>query len=144
MFISLAMTGSLTDSRRHSDQVLALYDPAGQHALASRFGHDNRVAVLSYRACVSWVLGYPNAAIIDADRTLSEAHSIAHASTLMFALAVTSLSHVLCGNYAKAKVQIDDLISLAGEKSAQDVVSRLAIGFERRSVGCCAYDPLRD
>jgi class 3 adenylate cyclase/tetratricopeptide (TPR) repeat protein len=125
MFISLAMTGSLAESRRHADEVLALYDPEEQRALASRFGHDNKVAVLSYRACVSWVVGYPDAAIIDADRALSEAHAISHASTLMFALAVTSLSHVLCGNYAKAEAQIDELINLAGENSALWNASRM-------------------
>jgi hypothetical protein len=43
----------------------------------------------------------------------------------MFALAVTSLSHVLCGNYAKAEAQIDELINLAGENSALWNASRM-------------------
>jgi predicted ATPase len=118
MFISLAMTGSLAASQRHADEVLALYDPTEQRALASRFGHDNRVAVLSYRSCVAWVLGYPGAALIDADRALSDARAIANASTSMFALSITSLSHIFCGNYARAKALLDELIALAGEKNA--------------------------
>ena len=127
MFISLAMTGSLAESRRHADQVLALYDPAEQRALPSRFGYDNRVAVLSYRSCVAWVLGYPDAALVDADRALSDARAIAHASTLMFALFVTTLSHILCGNYARAEAQTDELIKLADEKSALWNASRMLI-----------------
>jgi predicted ATPase len=113
MFVSLAMTGSLAESQKHSDQVLALYDPAEQRPLG-----DNRVTVLSYRSVVSWVLGYPEAALIDADRALSDARAIGHASTLMFALSITSMSHIFCGNYAIAKAQTDELIALAGEKSA--------------------------
>jgi predicted ATPase len=118
MFISLAMTGSLAESQRHFDQVLALYDPAEQRPLATQFSIDNRVAVLSYQSCVSWVLGYPETALVDADWALGDARAIANASTLIFALSITSLSHIFCGNYARAKVQIDELIALAGEESA--------------------------
>jgi class 3 adenylate cyclase/predicted ATPase len=127
MFISLATTGSFTESQRHSDQVLALYDPAEQRPLAARFSIDNRVAVLSYRSCIFWVLGYPEAALVDADRALSDARAVGNTSTLMFALSVTSLSHIFCGNYARAKVQIDELIALSGEKSAFWVAYRMLI-----------------
>jgi class 3 adenylate cyclase/predicted ATPase len=127
MFISLAMTGSLAESQTHCDQVLALYHPVEQRPLATRFGHDNRVAVLSYRSCVSWVLGYPVAALVDADRALGDARAIAQASTLMFALSVTSLSHIFSGKYARAKAQTDELITLAGEKSAFWNANRMLI-----------------
>jgi predicted ATPase len=45
----------------------------------------------------------------------------------MFALSVTSLSHILCGNYTRAKMQVDELITLAGEKSALWNANRMLI-----------------
>ena len=37
------------DGRAHYDQLLALYDPAKHRSLATRFGQDIRVMVLSLR-----------------------------------------------------------------------------------------------
>jgi predicted ATPase len=36
----------------------------------------------------------------------------------MYALFITSLTHMLCGNYATASAQSDELVELAGQKSA--------------------------
>jgi predicted ATPase len=61
----------------------------------------------------------------------------------MFALAVTSLSHVLCGNYAQAKAQIDELIALAGEKSALWNASRMLFGGWLSALSGAASDAVR-
>jgi hypothetical protein len=45
------------------------------------------VVVLSYRSWTLWLLGYPDAALADADRALKEAREIGQAATLMYALA---------------------------------------------------------
>ena len=44
------------------------------------------VSILSYRSLALWLLGYPEAALADAERALKDAREIGQAATLMFAL----------------------------------------------------------
>ena len=44
---------------------------------------DARVAILSYRSWALWLLGYPEAALADADHALKDAREIGQAATLM-------------------------------------------------------------
>ena len=64
------------------------------------------------------MLGYPEAALADADQTVSDAREIGQAVTLMHALAHAPFTYSHCGNYATAKVQCDEAIALADEKGA--------------------------
>jgi predicted ATPase len=119
MGTSLMCTGDLAQGRAHYDQALALYDPANHRPLATRFGQDIRVAILSFRSLPLWVLGYPEAALADADHSLKDAREIGHAPTLMFALShPTMFVHGHCGNYAVANLLFDELEALADEKGA--------------------------
>ena len=95
MGTSLLLTGDIAEGRAHFDQAIALYDPAEHRPLATRFGQDVRVAILSYRSLALWLLGYPEAALADADHALKDAREIGQAATLMYALAITSLTHIL-------------------------------------------------
>src|SRR5690349_797371 len=63
-------------------------------------------------------LGYPDAALADADRAIKDARGIDQAATLMAALILASLTHINCGRYAVAEPQLDEAISLAEEKGA--------------------------
>ena len=83
-----------------------------------RFGQDVRVAILSFGSMALWVLGYPEAAVADADRAVSYARETGQAATLMYALGVTALTHVVCGNYATASAMLDELAALVDEKGA--------------------------
>ena len=49
------------------------------------------MAALSYRSWALWMLGYPEAALADADHALRDAREIGQAATLMYALAHTSI-----------------------------------------------------
>ena len=118
MGISLLCTGDIRAGRTHLDQAIALYDPAEHRSLASRFSVDARQSILSYRSWTLWVLGYPEAALADADHTVSDAREIGQAVTLMHALAHAPFTYCHCGNYATAKVQCDEAIALADEKGA--------------------------
>jgi class 3 adenylate cyclase/predicted ATPase len=112
-------TGDIVTGRAHYDQALALYDAAKHRSLANRFGQDIRVIVLSNRSNVLWMLGCPEAALADADQALKDAREVGHAASLMYALALTSLTHhLLLGNYAVVKAQTDELVAVAEEKSA--------------------------
>jgi predicted ATPase len=118
MATSLALTGDIADGKEHYDQALAIYDPAEHSPLATRFGQDIGVAILSFRSTALWLLGYPEASRNDAERALKNAREIGQAATLMYALSVTTFSHFFCGNYAAANSQADELVALAEEKSA--------------------------
>ena len=114
---SLLLTGELAEGRGHFDRALALYDPARHRPLATRFGQDIQVATLTFRSLVLWVLGYPEAALADAHQALKDARAIGQAATLMYALHVP-FPCIQCGDYVRAKVLTDELITLANEKGA--------------------------
>ena len=103
--------------RAHLDQAIALYDPAEHRPLATRFGQDVRVAALSFRSRALWLLGYPDAALADADHALNDAREIGHAVTLMYALNHATITHIHCGNYAAANMEADELVALADERT---------------------------
>ncbi len=118
MGISLLTTGNIAQSRAQFDCAVALYDPVEHRHLAARFGHDNRVAVLSYRSWALWFLGYPEASLKNSHRALSDARETGHAGTLLCALFHASFPHIFCGNYATAKAILDEVAVLADEKGA--------------------------
>ena len=118
MGASLVHTGDLARGGVHYDQALALFDPTEHHPLATRFGQDIGVALLSFRSWSLWLLGYPEAALTDTNNALKDARAIGQAATLMFALLNGSLTQILYGNYAIANAEIDELAALAHEKSA--------------------------
>jgi predicted ATPase len=106
------------EARAHYNQALALYDPAEHRPLATRFGHDVRVALLSYRSWALWSLGYPEAALADTEHALNDAREVGHAAALMYALAVAIVPHTYCGNYAAANANAAELVALADEKGS--------------------------
>jgi predicted ATPase/class 3 adenylate cyclase len=115
---TLLYKGDFANARRHFEQALALYDPVGHRPLAARFGTDAAVSVLFYRSMAQWSLGYPDAALADAKRAVKQAREIGQASTLMAALAVPSITHILCGQYADALALLDEAVALADEKGS--------------------------
>jgi predicted ATPase len=118
MAIALASTGDIAKGRAHYDQALALYDPAEHRPLAMRFGQDAGVTVLCHRSWTLFCLGYPEAALADAENALKDGREIGHAATLMHALAYGSATQIQCGNYTTANALVDELVALAEEKGA--------------------------
>ncbi len=115
---SLLHTGDIAEGRLHLDRAIALYDPVEHRPLATRFGQDVRVAIISWRSLALWALGYPEAALVDIDHALRDARETGHAPTLMYALTITALTLIYCGNYAAANAQADEAVALADEKGA--------------------------
>jgi predicted ATPase len=119
MGLSLLCAGDMAEGRAHYDQAIALYDPGAHRPLAARFGADIGVAILSYRPLALWTLGYPESALADAEHALGDAREIGQVATLLFALGGGGLwILILCGNYAAATAQADELVALAVEKGA--------------------------
>ena len=53
---------------------------------------------MSSRSWALWALGYPEAALVDADQALKDAREIGQAATLMHALVYASWTYICCGN----------------------------------------------
>jgi predicted ATPase len=163
MGTSLLSTGDIAPGRAHYDQALALYDPAAHRPLATRFGQDIGVAILCYRSRDLWLLGYPEAALADAEHALKDAREIGQAGTLMYALGHLPLTHILIGNNATANAQANQVVALADEKGAllwksegmrnqgcvlaltdkaSEAVQMMTSGFTGfRSTGATVWDP---
>ena len=118
MGIALTRAGDMVQGRAHLDKGAALYHPAEHRPLATRFGVDAQVSILSYRSWALWYLGHPEAALADADQAIKDARAISQVSTLMYALWHASITFLLCGNYATGSVVADELVKLANEKGA--------------------------
>ena len=118
MGCSLASTGSVAEARVHFDRAVALYDPAAHRPIAARFGQDNRVTALSYGSVVVWLLGYPEAALADAERAVKYARELGQAAALMYALFYASWTTICSGRYDAANARLDELVALAKDKNA--------------------------
>jgi class 3 adenylate cyclase/predicted ATPase len=112
MGLSLLHTGGIADGRAHLDRAIALYDPVEHRPLATRFGQDIGAATLSWKSLAFWLLGYPQAALADAEHALKVAHEIGHSATLMYVLNFSAWTHILCGNYAAANALVDEFSAL--------------------------------
>ncbi|HME23768.1 MAG TPA: adenylate/guanylate cyclase domain-containing protein [Acetobacteraceae bacterium] len=118
MGTSSLVTGDIAAGRAHFDQAIALYEPAEHRPLATRFGQNAGVAALSFRSLALWLLGYPEAALRDADDALMIAREMGQAATLMYALAHAAITSTLCGNHVEAAAHAQQLVALAEEKNS--------------------------
>jgi class 3 adenylate cyclase/predicted ATPase len=112
---SLLFTGDIAQSRAQFDEATPLYDAAEHLPLATRFGQDILVSVLSNRSRAQWLLGYPKAAVKDADDALNHAREVRQATTLMFAVFQIAITHMFCGNYSTVAARLQELLALAEE-----------------------------
>src|SRR5262249_22754001 len=117
MGTSLICAGEIAEGRAYFDRALALYNPMDR-TLTTRFGVDTGVSIFTYRSLALWMLGYPQAALADVNHALKRARELGQAATLMFAVTVTSVAHICCGNYAAANAQLDELFDVADKKGA--------------------------
>ena len=75
MGASLLFTGDIAEGRAHLDRGIALYDPAEHRPLTTRFGEDHGVEALVFRSWALWLLGYPEAALADAQNAVRNARA---------------------------------------------------------------------
>ena len=115
---SLFTTGEVAASRPHFDRAIALYDPLAHRPFVTRFGQDLRISALVFRSHAAWLLGYPEAALADADQAVKDAREIGQAATLMYAVGTASAAYAWCGHYTTASTLVDELTTVASEKGA--------------------------
>ena len=127
--MSLLQTGDIAQGRAHFDHAIALYNPTEHRALATRFGVDSGVSILSNRSWALWILGYPAMALADTERALHGAREIGQAAELIYTVNHASFPLIFCGNYVVADELLENAITLAEEKRA-DYLRALATGFK--------------
>jgi predicted ATPase len=118
MGLSLLHTGDIADGRAHIERAIALYDPDEHRPLATRFGQDVGAASLSWKSLAHWLLGYPDAALADADNALKIGREIGHSATLMYVLNFSIWTHIHCGNFAAANALIDEFSALKNQTAS--------------------------
>ena len=115
---SLLLGGEIAEGKAHFDQAVALYDPVGHRPLGALGAVDVGVMSLVERAIALWMLGHPVAALADANRAVEDARAIGHTGSLMYALALADLTHMLRGNYVAGSGCRRELAALADEKGS--------------------------
>jgi predicted ATPase len=118
MGMTLLYRGEISEARAHFERVQALYDQSEQAPLLTRFGQDVHAAALSFFSFDLWALGYPATAEIEAERAVRHSRELKHAPSLMYALTVTTITRVVCGNYVAARTQSEELLAIAEEKQS--------------------------
>jgi predicted ATPase len=118
MGMSLLQTGDISVGRAHFDRAIALYDPTQHRRLATRFGGDSGVSILSNRSWALWIMGYPAMALADVEHALHEAREIGQAATLMYSLVHGALPLIFRGDYVVANKLLDEVVALTNERSA--------------------------
>ncbi len=115
MGTSLLFLGDIIGGRNHLDAAMALYDPAKHRSLGTRFGQEVGVAILSNRPLALWLLGYPEAALKDANDALNHARALGQTASFLYALTRVAWIHLVIGNYKLAEVQTQQLTSIADD-----------------------------
>jgi class 3 adenylate cyclase/tetratricopeptide (TPR) repeat protein len=113
---SFLMTGDIEGGKERFDRGIGLRNPVGQDPLAASIGADAKVVMLGFRSVALWLLGYPKAALADADQALNRAREITPVGTLMHTLSWTIFVRIVCGHYATASALVEELEALSNEK----------------------------
>jgi predicted ATPase len=110
------MTGDIAAGRAYFDRGITLPDPIDS-PMVTNISADAKVVMLGFRSVALWLLGYPDAALADADQALGRAREMTPVGTLMHTLSWTIVLRILCGQFVTASTLVDELIALADEKA---------------------------
>ena len=120
---SLRFVGDFEGARARYDQAIALYATIkGPSARRAMHAHADRSVVL-------WLLGYPEAALADANHALTDAREANRAASSLHVLIAASQTHILCGKYAVAAALLDESVALS-RKTGSLMWERNAAGVQ--------------
>jgi predicted ATPase/class 3 adenylate cyclase len=108
--------GEPGNARRHLEQTLALYDPAGHRSLASLYAYDPKLAGLAGLACALFQLGYPEQAVARCREAVEEARQLSHPAGLAYALHHACTLDQARGDSASVREQATMLVALAADQ----------------------------
>jgi predicted ATPase/DNA-binding winged helix-turn-helix (wHTH) protein len=85
---SLYYLGDQTNARRHIEHMLSRYTAPSRRSHVVRFQFDQRMAARAILARILWEQGFPDQAVVVAQRSIEDAQELDHALSLCIALAV--------------------------------------------------------
>jgi len=105
--------GELVAAQSHLEQAIAYYDPQQHRSHALQYGQDPAVVCYTYVAFTQWLLGSASQALRSSDEAIALAHSLAHAHSLVFALAFTAVLYQYRGEAARTHEHAEEILVLA-------------------------------
>jgi class 3 adenylate cyclase/predicted ATPase len=109
-------SGSHADAQKHVDQGFALYRPDEHHAHAFVYaGHDPGVCALSLGALNLWLLGYPDQACKQCEKSRALAKELEHTHSLAWGFGYPAMVYASCEDRNKAEERAEELITLSKE-----------------------------
>jgi len=123
--------GRFESAAAHMQHALSLFDTSMERPIGHRFGYDARVVSLVYCAHALLHLGYPDRASALCQEALSEARSISHPSSLVFALGQTSNFFQYADDLEAHAEHFDETIETAVEQAMApwETIGRLYRGY---------------
>ena len=108
--------GRFASSRRHLEEVIALYDPVSHRSLIHQAGTHPRVGAQGCLGIVLFCRGFPDQALAQNSAAIAEARRLAHPPTLAVSLTLGTVLLSLVGKNAALDESADQLIAVATEQ----------------------------
>ena len=122
---TLMWMGQLESAQAHYDQAFGFYNPTFQRDLMHTVGQDTESCMLTYRAELLWLRGYPEQAVTQARHGLAVARDLAHPFSIAEALGAVAKVHLMARDGEAASPHTASLENLA---EAQGFPWWLAVG----------------
>jgi class 3 adenylate cyclase/predicted ATPase len=113
---SLYWLGEFVAARDQLEHALRLYDPEAHRTMIAIGGFDSRSTALSNLSYVLFILGYPDAALLQSRRALSWARELNHPHVLIHALSMASCYNLARGAVEAAEDVTRESLDLAAEQ----------------------------
>ncbi len=113
---TLMFVGSLTPSRSHLEEGLALHNPISHRSLVHQIGISPRVVSQGFLGIVLFCLGFPNRALAQSNAAITEAGRLAHPPSSAVSLALGARLLSLVGDNTILDKWADQLVAVATEQ----------------------------
>ena len=118
--------GELAFAHANLEQAVALHDPELHGHLALVYGLDPALDALGYDGYTLWQMGYPDQALVKAERGMAIAQTVSHPNRLSTALNYLAIAHMLRQENEIAIARAEDAVGLANKEG---LPYRAAIGL---------------
>ena len=116
---TLLWMGDIAEGREHLDRGIKLCDTLDDRPPVTSLGEDVRLVTLSFQSLALALLGYYDAALVDAATAVSGARELGQFGTLIHTVAWSGDVRVIRGEYTAARTAVEEMVELAGEKEAR-------------------------
>jgi predicted ATPase len=114
---TLMLTGRLSLSQSHLEEVLALYDRVSRSSLVEQAGVDPYVNSQALLGSVHFCRGFPDRALARSNAAIAEAQKFGHQPSLAVTLALGARLMLLLGDNAGLGERAGQLIAMSTEQS---------------------------